>query len=66
MPDDKSKRGAPDRARVSAQEAYEVNDLARKFELPPPLVKKIIEQEGPMRSHVETKLREMKRNALRK
>jgi hypothetical protein len=63
MADDKSKRGTPDRARVSAAEPYEVSYLARKFDLPPPLVRNVIQQEGPMRTAVERYLRQMKRNA---
>jgi hypothetical protein len=65
MSDDKSKRGKPDRDRVSSQEPYEVRDLAKKKELPAPLVKKIIEQVGPMRRDVERKLDEMKKNGRR-
>lgn len=60
MPDNKKKVGKPDRNRVSAGENYEVRDLAQKFELPPPLVKKVIEREGPMRKDVESYLRKMK------
>jgi len=62
MSDDRSKRGAPDRQRVSASEPYEVGYLARKTKLPPPLVRNVIEQEGPMRSDVERYLNRMKRN----
>lgn len=61
MADDKSKRGKPDRERVSGGERYEVDYLAKKHGLPPPLVKKIIQQEGPMRTDVEDYLRRMKR-----
>lgn len=60
MPDNKKKVGKPDRDRVSAGEGYEVRDLAQKFELPAPLVKKVIAQEGPMRRDVESYLRKMK------
>lgn len=62
MADDKTKRGKPDRDRVSSTEAYEVNYLAKKTGLPPPLVKKVIQQEGPSRKSVETYLERMKRN----
>ena len=37
-----------------------VRDLAQKFDLPEPLVKKVIAQEGPMRKDVESYLRKMK------
>jgi hypothetical protein len=62
MSDDKKKVGKPDRDRVSSTERYEVADLAKKHGLPSPLVKKVIEQEGPMRRKVETYLDRMKRN----
>jgi len=62
MADDKTKRGSPDRKLVSAQERYEVNDLAKKVQLPAPLVKKVIEQVGPSRARVVQKLETMKRN----
>ena len=62
MPDDKTKRGTPDRRRVSANEPYEVGYLARKTGLQAPLVRKVIQQEGPMRSKVEGYLERMKRN----
>ena len=62
MPDDKSKRGAPDRRRVSSSEPYEVRQLANKIGLPTPLVRNVIKQEGPMRNNVERYLERMKRN----
>lgn len=61
MADDKSKRGKPDRDRVSGSESYEIDQLAEKFALPAPLVKKIIVQEGPMRRDVEKYLEKMKK-----
>lgn len=61
MPDDKKKVGKPDRDRVSANEPYEVNQLAKKFELPQPLVKNVIESQGPMRKDVEQYLAKMKK-----
>jgi hypothetical protein len=62
MPDNKSKRGKPDRDRVSGGEPYEVRHLVKKHDLPTPLVKKVIQQEGPMRKNVESYLERMKRN----
>ena len=61
MSDNKKKVGKPDRARVSGTERYEVEYLAKKFELPAPLVKKVMGQEGPMRRHVEKYLDKMKK-----
>jgi hypothetical protein len=60
MPDNKTKVGNADRIRVSANEPYEVRDLADKFDLPLPVVKQAIEQEGPMRDDVESYLKKMK------
>lgn len=62
MADNKKKRGAPDRSRVSAQERYEVDYLAKKVGLPPKLVENVIRDKGPMRSAVESYLQRMKRN----
>ncbi len=62
MPDDKTKRGNTDRKLVSANERYEVNALARKVQLPAPLVQNVIKQVGPSRARVEQKLETMKRN----
>lgn len=59
MPDNKKQVGKPDRDRVSSQEPYEVARIAKKYALPPPLVKKVIEQEGPMREKVEKYLDDM-------
>jgi hypothetical protein len=41
MPDDKSKRGAPDRKLVSAKEPHEAAYLAKKTDIPKPSVRKI-------------------------
>jgi hypothetical protein len=46
MPDDKSKRGASDRRRVSTSEPYEVNYFARKHSLPKEEALKIIKLAG--------------------
>jgi hypothetical protein len=62
MADNKQKRGAPDRSRVSAQERYEVDYLAKKVGLPAKLVENVIRDKGPMRSTVESYLQRMKRN----
>ena len=47
---------------MSAREPYEVQRLAKKTDLPPPLVMNVIEQEGPMRRDVERYLKQMKAN----
>ena len=61
MSDDKKKTGKPDRDRVARTEKYEVDRLAKKHQMPAPLVEKVIEQVGPMRTNVEKKLEEMKK-----
>lgn len=61
MPDNKKQVGKPDRLRVSSSEQYEVDHIAKKFELPASLVKNVIKQEGPMRKDVEAYLRGMKK-----
>lgn len=61
MADDKKKVGKSDRDRVAGNEPYEVEVLVKKFELPAPLVKKVIEREGPMRRDVEQYLEKMKK-----
>lgn len=62
MSDDKKKIGKPDRDLVSSTEPYEVDYLAKKHQLPAPLIKKVVEQEGPSRKAVEKYLEEMKKN----
>ena len=57
MADDKKKRGAADRARVSANERYEVATVAEKFDVPVAKAKAVIEKKGPMRASVERALK---------
>ena len=59
---DNKKVGKPDRIRVAASEPYEIDHLARKHELPRPLVRNVVNQVGPMRRDVESYLQQMKRN----
>jgi hypothetical protein len=61
MADDKDKRGKPDQDRVSKQK-HEVDYLAKKHGLPAELVKKVIEDKGPMRKDVDPALAKMKKN----
>jgi hypothetical protein len=46
MADDKSKRGAPDRRRVSANEPYEVAYFAKKHGISQEDARRIIKQHG--------------------
>lgn len=49
MPDDKNDQGAQDRARVSAEQPYEVAYFARKHGLSQDRARDIIEKHGPSR-----------------
>ncbi len=60
MADDKSKKGAD--GKLVSQQKHEVDYLAKKHDLPPPLVKKVIASEGPSRAAVESYLKDMKKN----
>jgi hypothetical protein len=59
-PDNKKIVGKPDSSRVSAEEGYEIRDPAKKFGMPPPLVKNVITQNGPMPRDVKKYLAKMK------
>ncbi len=61
MSDNPNKRGKPDRNLVS-QQKHEIDYLAKKHDLPPPLVKKVVAQEGPSRKSVDKYLDTMKKN----
>lgn len=63
--DNKKHVGQRDRARVSANEGYEMRALAEKTHMPQKLVTNVTRQVGPMRKSVERKLGQMKRNAER-
>lgn len=49
MPDDKSNQGGQDRARVSAEQPYEVAYFAQKHGLSQEKAREIIKQHGPSR-----------------
>jgi hypothetical protein len=65
MADDPNKRGPQDRSKVS-QQPHEVNYLVKKFDLPKPLVKDVIDRKGPSRPAVEEYLKTMKDNGKKK
>ena len=57
MSDDKNLRGQQDRNRVSGSEAYEIEDLHRKYpHLSHDAVKQAIQQYGPDRKKIEAHL----------
>ncbi|TPK71580.1 DUF3606 domain-containing protein [Mesorhizobium sp. B2-4-18] len=53
MADDKSKRDARDRNRISGEEDYEVAYFARKFQLTMPEVRDLIAKHGNDRETLE-------------
>ncbi|WP_245477605.1 DUF3606 domain-containing protein [Mesorhizobium sp. M5C.F.Cr.IN.023.01.1.1] len=46
MADDKTNIGEQDRARLAANQDYEVRDLADKFDISPAQAKRLIERHG--------------------
>ena len=61
MPDNKSKRGPRDRARVAGGEDYEVQYEAKKTGRKPAAVKKAIRKVGTSRAKVTRALKRKKR-----
>lgn len=61
MADDKTKRGAQDRARVSVMEDYEVKYLAQKFDVTQKAVKEAVAKVGHSRAKVEAELKRQKK-----
>lgn len=49
-------------AKLVSKQKYEIAYLARKHELPAPLVRNVQAQVGPSRTRVDAKLGQMKRN----
>jgi hypothetical protein len=61
VPDIPNKRGRRDQSRVS-QQPNDIDRIKKKFDLPAPLIKKVVEQEGPSRKKSEDYLDTMKKN----
>jgi hypothetical protein len=57
MPDDKSKRGPQDRAKINKNEPYEVGYAARKLGTSPAKIHEAIKEVGPGRKKVEAYVR---------
>jgi len=53
MPDDKSKRGGPDRKRVAQHEPYEVDYFAKKHGMSAEGARAIIDRFGPSRERCD-------------
>ena len=60
MADDKSKVGAPDRARVAGDEDYEVYDFAEKMGITPEQARELIEEFGNNRDVLEHEAKKLK------
>ena len=60
MADDKSDRGAQDRARVSGEEAYEVEYFARKHGITPQQARDLIKEVGNDRKKLDEAAEKMK------
>jgi Protein of unknown function (DUF3606) len=52
MPDDKTKRGAADRARINVHEDYELRNWAERFNISPEKLKDAVTKVGPMAGNV--------------
>ena len=59
MPDDKTKVGKPDRSRVSADQDYELRNIAEKFGLTVDRVRELMLRVGNDRDDVEKAAREL-------
>jgi Protein of unknown function (DUF3606) len=60
MPDDKSKVGELDRSRVSADQDYEVRQLAEKHGLSPTQILELIARVGNDREQIEKAAKELR------
>jgi hypothetical protein len=60
MPDDKTKVGEPDRSRVSADQDYEVRQLAEKHRLSPTQIRELIARVGNDREQLEKAAKELR------
>jgi hypothetical protein len=62
MPDDKTKIGEPDRSRVSADQDYEVRQLAQKHGLSPTQIRELIARVGNDRAKLEQEAEKLSRS----
>lgn len=59
MTDDRTKRGAPDRRRVSGAEQYEVDYFAERHRISPDDARRIIADAGPSRAKADEAARQI-------
>lgn len=57
MPDDKTKSGGQDRARINVNEDYELRDWSRKYGVTPEELKKAVAKVGDRQEDVERELK---------
>jgi Protein of unknown function (DUF3606) len=62
MPDDKTKVGEPDRSRVSADQDYEIRQLAEKHGLSPTQIRELIARVGNDRAKLEEEAQKLRRS----
>jgi transposase-like protein len=60
MPDDKTKVGEPDRSRVSADQAYEIRQLAQKHGVSPTQIRELISRVGNDREKLEEAAKQLR------
>jgi hypothetical protein len=60
MADDPRKKGTD--GKLVSKQPHEVKYLEKKHGLPAPLIKNVIDQVGPSRAKVDSKLDQMKKN----
>ena len=63
MVDDKSKRGGQDRARVSAEQGYEVSYFAKKHGITAEQARDLIKRVGPNREKLNAAAEKLKAKA---
>ena len=56
MPDDKTKRGPQDRAKINVQEQYEMDYWSKKFGVTRDQLRNAVEKVGPSAAAVEREL----------
>jgi hypothetical protein len=61
MADYKSKGGGHDRARMAADQEYDVRDFAEKFDISPAQARRLIERHGNDRGMLEREARKLNR-----
>jgi hypothetical protein len=61
MADDRSRKGAAERSKPSADQRYEIDEEAAKLGVPPSVVQQAIKSVGSERTKVEAEVRRLMR-----